>query len=159
MEPIHGSTGTMDFTSRSAGETLELGRKIGALLPEGSVISLEGGLGVGKTLLAKGLCKGLGVQDEVVSPSFILVEEYHGVLPVLHFDLYRLERVQEVLDLGLFDAVDGRNIVVIEWGDKLPEGLLGVDVRIVLRITGGDEREISIEAPELFLRSLRRGER
>jgi tRNA threonylcarbamoyladenosine biosynthesis protein TsaE len=158
MEPIDGSTGTMDLTSRSPAETLDLGRRIGALVPEGSVLSLEGGLGAGKTLLAKGICKGLGVSEEVVSPSFILVEEYIGVLPVLHFDLYRLERVQEVLDLGLFDAVDGRNIIVIEWGDKLPAGMLRIDIRIVLRITGSEDREISIEALPGFLEAVRRGE-
>lgn len=146
--------GTKSFASSSPEETIELGRRIGELLPAGTVISLEGGLGAGKTLLTKGVCSGLGVDDEVLSPSFILVEEYMGEFPVMHFDLYRLELVQEALDIGLLDAMDGRNVVIVEWGDKLPEGLLKPDMRILLDITGEGEREISIEAWGSFLDSL-----
>ena len=127
---------------------------MGAVLPPGSVISLEGGLGAGKTILAKGICSGLGVSDEVVSPSFVLVEEYAGDLPVMHFDLYRLELVQEVLDIGFLDAMTGGNVLIVEWGDRLPEGMLKPDIRVVLRIAGEGEREISIEAPGSFLESL-----
>jgi len=154
LESFEGTLGMKSFVSSSPGETIELGGEIGALLPAGTVMSLEGGLGAGKTLLAKGICAGLGVRGEVVSPSFILVEEYAGDLPVMHFDLYRLELVQEVLDIGLLDAMDGRNVVIVEWGDKLPEGMLQPDIKIVLRITGEGEREISIEAPGPFLDSL-----
>ena len=121
-------------------------------------MSLEGGLGAGKTLLAKGICLGLGVRDEVVSPSFILVEEYRGVVPVMHFDLYRLERVEEVYDLGLFEVDDGHNVIVVEWGDRLPEGILRPDIRVVLRVTGEEEREILIEAPGELIRAVEKEE-
>lgn len=140
--------------SRSPAETLELGRLIGKIVPEGCVMSLEGGLGAGKTLLAKGICLGLGVREEVVSPSFILVEEYRGVVPVMHFDLYRLERVEEVYDLGLFEVDDGKNIIIVEWGDRLPEGILRPDVRVFLGIIGEEDREILIEAPAELTRAI-----
>ncbi len=151
---FRGARGKKSIISAGPDETVELGERIGSLLPPGAVMSLEGGLGAGKTLLAKGICAGLGVRDEVVSPSFILVEEYSGDLPVLHFDLYRLELVQEVLDIGLLDVMNGGNVVIVEWGDRLPEGMLQPDVRILLRITGELEREIAIEAPVPFLESL-----
>ena len=142
------------LTSESTEQTLEIGRRIGQLLPSGSVLSLEGGLGVGKTLLVKGICAGLGVDSEVLSPSFILLEEYRGELPVLHFDLFRLDDMDDVMDVGLFDAIDGCNIVIVEWGDRLPQGVLGVDIRVTMRITGPESREIFIEAYKNFLEAL-----
>ena len=154
LASLDGKRESRRFDSRSPDETLELGTLIGSIVPEGCVISLEGGLGAGKTLLTKGICLGLGVRDEVVSPSFILVEEYRGVIPVMHFDLYRLERLEEVYDLGLLEVDDGHNIIIVEWGDRLPKGVIQTDIRVVLGITGGDGREIIIEAPAEFIRAL-----
>jgi len=145
------------LSSDAPERTLEIGRSIGALLPEGAVVSLEGGLGAGKTLIAKGICAGLGVSDEVLSPSFILAEEYAGVFPVFHFDLYRLDSVDEVVRIGLFDAIDGRNVVIVEWGDRLPSGALGADVRIVVEIAGETSRTMTIEGREGFIVKLERG--
>lgn len=152
-----GPTTDCRLESGSPAETLELGEQIGGLVPAGCVLSLEGGLGAGKTVLVKGICAGLGVRDEVVSPSFILVEEYRGIVPVMHFDLYRLERVEEVYDLGLLELDDGRNIIVVEWGDRLPEAIFRPDIRAILRIIGEDAREIRIEAPEELVRALEGG--
>ena len=81
LESFEGTRRTKSFASSSPGDTVELGERIGVLLPAGTVMSLEGGLGAGKTLLAKGICAGLGVRDEVVSPSFILIEEYSVLYP------------------------------------------------------------------------------
>lgn len=145
------------FTSDSPARTLAIGRAIGEIVPAGAVLSLEGGLGVGKTLLAKGVCAGLGVADEVLSPSFVLAEEYAGVVPVIHYDLYRLAGVQEAESVGLFDAIDGRNVVIVEWGDRLPGGSLDADLRIVMAITGPEERTIAVEAGPLLLDELVRG--
>jgi tRNA threonylcarbamoyladenosine biosynthesis protein TsaE len=155
---FEGRKESCKLESRSPAETLELGALIGGIVPEGCVMSFEGGLGAGKTLLAKGLCLGLGVRDEVVSPSFILVEEYRGVMPVMHFDLYRLERVEEVYELGLFEVDDGHNVIIVEWGDRLPEGILRPDIRVILRITGGEGREILIEAPAELIRAVEKEE-
>jgi tRNA threonylcarbamoyladenosine biosynthesis protein TsaE len=147
LSSFEGSRESRKIISRSPTETMDLGRRIGELLPEGTVVSLEGGLGSGKTLLVKGMAPGLGIESDVLSPSFILMEEYKGERPVLHYDLYRLEELGEVERIGLFESVDGRNIVIVEWGDRLPEGALDFDVRIILKVTGDEEREIVIEAP------------
>jgi tRNA threonylcarbamoyladenosine biosynthesis protein TsaE len=148
LQSMGGAAAWRSVMSDSPSRTRELGRLLGELLPAGAVISLEGGLGAGKTLIAKGICAGLGIDDEIVSPSFILVEEYHGVFPVLHFDLYRLEELGEVEKIGLFDAIDGQNVVIIEWGDRLPAGRVRFDVRLHLVIRGAGEREIRIMAPK-----------
>ncbi len=140
--------------SDSPAATRAIGKRIGSLVPPGSALSLEGGLGAGKTLIAKGICEGLGVDQEVLSPSFILVEEYRGTLPVLHFDLYRLEKLDEIDGLGLYDAIDGRTIVIVEWGDRLPDGVLSFDVRIAMRITGKQDREIVIESSKCLIEEL-----
>ncbi len=140
----------------SPDETLALGRRIGEILPFGTTMSLEGGLGAGKTALVKGIAIGLGIEAEVLSPTFILVEEYRGgEAPLLHYDLYRLEELGEVERIGMFDAVDGRNIVVVEWGDRLPEGTMEFDVTVSIRITGDDRRDIEITAPSAVIDALK----
>jgi tRNA threonylcarbamoyladenosine biosynthesis protein TsaE len=156
LDRFAGERRRASFASESPGRTIEVGRAIGSLLPAGAVLSLEGGLGAGKTLIAKGICTGLGVSDEVTSPSFVLAEEYAGAFPVLHFDLYRLESVDEVARIGLFDAIDGRNVIIVEWGDRLPAGSLDADMRIVMEITGDRSRRLAIEAPGGFLDELER---
>ncbi|MCX5753988.1 MAG: tRNA (adenosine(37)-N6)-threonylcarbamoyltransferase complex ATPase subunit type 1 TsaE [Candidatus Krumholzibacteria bacterium] len=154
LDRLEGERRSIAPASGSPDRTLAIGRGIGSLVPRGTVLSLEGGLGAGKTLIAKGVCAGLGVSGEVLSPSFVLAEEYAGVFPVFHFDLYRLESVDEVARVGLFDAIDGRNVVIVEWGDRLPAGSLDADVRILLEITGDRSRAITIEGPGGFLDAL-----
>jgi len=146
LERFEGSRRSIVLSSDDPAGTLEVGRLIGELLPGGAVVSLEGGLGAGKTLIAKGICAGLGVSDEILSPSFVLAEEYAGAFPIFHFDLYRLDSVGEVDGIGLFDAIDGRNVVIVEWGDRLPAGALEADVRIFMTITGERTRAITVEA-------------
>lgn len=139
----------------SPDETVALGRRLGEILPPGTTISLEGGLGAGKTALVKGIAIGLGIEAEVLSPTFILVEEYRGgEVPFFHYDLYRLEELGEVERIGMFDAVDGRNIIVVEWGDRLPEEAMEFDVTISIRITGGKERAVDILAPSEIVDAL-----
>jgi tRNA threonylcarbamoyladenosine biosynthesis protein TsaE len=157
LETLAGLRRCLLLSSTSPDRTVLVGSLVGSLVPQGTVISLEGGLGVGKTICAKGLCAGLGVSAEVLSPSFILVEEYKGKFPVLHFDLYRLERLREVADIGLFDSIGGAAVVIVEWGDRLPAGSLEFDVRIILKITGPEEREILIEACDDLLAPLKEG--
>ncbi|MDD3642725.1 MAG: tRNA (adenosine(37)-N6)-threonylcarbamoyltransferase complex ATPase subunit type 1 TsaE, partial [Candidatus Krumholzibacteria bacterium] len=119
------------FESPSPGRTRLIGEAIGRLLGAGAAVSLEGGLGAGKTCLAGGILRGLGVEEDALSPTFVLVEEYRGRdRPVLHCDLYRLDELGEAESIGLFDAVDGNNIVIVEWGDRLPGEALDFDLRI-----------------------------
>jgi tRNA threonylcarbamoyladenosine biosynthesis protein TsaE len=148
LERFEGARRSIVLSSDDPARTLAIGRSIGELLPPGAVLSLEGTLGAGKTLIAKGICAGLGVSDEVLSPSFVLAEEYNGAVPVMHFDLYRLHDIDEIVRIGLFDAIDGRTVVIVEWGDRLPAGALGADVRIIMAFTGERSRTITIEAGE-----------
>lgn len=148
LDALRGGRAVLRVPSDGPRASESFGRQVGALLPPGSVVSLEGKLGAGKTCLARGILRGLGIEAEVLSPSFILIEEYAGgPVPVMHADLYRLEELGEVERLGLFDAVDGVRIVIVEWGDRLPAGTLDFDVRIALEITGPLTRTIVIEAP------------
>jgi tRNA threonylcarbamoyladenosine biosynthesis protein TsaE len=157
LSRFEGERRSVALASESPDRTLAIGREIGSLVPRGAVLSLEGGLGAGKTLIAKGICAGLGVSGEVLSPTFVLAEEYAGLFPVFHFDLYRLGSVDEVARVGLFDAIDDRNVVIVEWGDRLPPGTLDADVRIVLEITGDRSRRITVEGRGGFLDSLEGG--
>ncbi len=112
---------------------LALGQKLGVSLQAGSVVFLRGDLGAGKTTLARGILRGLGFTDDVTSPSFTLVEPYENdAVSVFHFDLYRVEDVQELENIGFRDFFDGRNICVIEWPEKahnaLPQPTLSVKI-------------------------------
>jgi len=156
LEDAAGPVRVTAIATGSPDETLALGRRLGEILPFGTTMSLEGGLGAGKTVLVKGLALGLGIEAEVLSPTFILVEEYRGgEVPLLHYDLYRLEELGEVERIGMFDAVDGRNMVVVEWGDRLPQGTMDFDVTVSIRITGGEERDIEVEAPSAVIEALK----
>jgi tRNA threonylcarbamoyladenosine biosynthesis protein TsaE len=114
-------------------ETRSVGEAIAELLRPGDVVSLTGDLGAGKTTFVQGVAKGLGVAEPVLSPTFTLVREYDALgLHVYHVDIYRLERVQEVLDLGFDEMVDQNGVVLVEWGDALgtmlPESHLRVEL-------------------------------
>lgn len=111
----------MEFLTDKPEETVELGRKIGRALQPGDVLLLMGDLGAGKTTLAQGIAGGLGVgKDQYVrSPSFTLVNEYQGTLPVYHIDLYRIESAAELVDLDLEEYFFGSGVALVEWGEKL----------------------------------------
>ena len=110
--------------TRSTEETIACGRAIGALLEEGDVLVLTGDLGAGKTQLTKGIASAMGVADDVCSPTFNIQMVYEGErMPLYHFDLYRLERADELEDTGLFDALDGDGACVIEWGEQFADEL------------------------------------
>jgi tRNA threonylcarbamoyladenosine biosynthesis protein TsaE len=119
----------LETISRSPEQTRKLGQRLGELAQPGDVVLLVGSLGAGKTCLTQGIAWGLGVVDYTTSPSFVLMREYRGRLPLYHIDLYRLERVAEVADLGLDDYLYGRGMCVVEWADRAlslmpPEHLL-----------------------------------
>ena len=101
-----------------------LGEAVGSLLEPGDVVSLTGDLGAGKTTLVQGAARGLGASDDpVISPTFTLVREYQGTVPIYHLDVYRLDRIQEVIDLGFEEFLDPDGVTFVEWGDAI-EGLL-----------------------------------
>lgn len=128
-------------------ETLGLGIALGRSLTGGEVISLTGDLGAGKTVFAKGIAKGLGVSEEVTSPTFQVVREYKGRLPLYHFDFYRLADKSELREIGFSDYIGGENVVVVEWADlfvhALPKNYIHVSIGVV-----NDTREITIQRIE-----------
>ena len=103
-------------------QTVAFGEELAAQLEAGDTLALVGDLGAGKTHFSKGIVAGLGSGDPVTSPTFTLVHEYRGGrLPVFHFDFYRLESADELLNIGWDDYLDARGIVIVEWADKFPE--------------------------------------
>jgi tRNA threonylcarbamoyladenosine biosynthesis protein TsaE len=135
----------MKVVSRSVEETRALGEELGRdVLRAGDVVVLTGELGTGKTALAQGVGRGLGVDGPVVSPTFTLIREYEGRVPLCHVDVYRLERVQELHDLGLEERLDD-SVTLIEWGEVAGSAL--PQDRLEVRIAGGagpDERIIEL---------------
>ena len=132
--------------TRSTDETLELARAVGELLRPGDVISLVGDLGAGKTVFVRGVARALGVTELVVSPTFTIVREYEGRVPLVHVDVYRIDAVQELHDLGFEEVVRDDAVTIVEWGDMI-DGLLPGD-RLDVRLApgaGDDERVVEIE--------------
>ncbi len=109
---------SLEIISNSAKQTHRVGVELAWLARAGDVILLEGELGVGKTCLAQGIARGLDIGDYVISPSFVLLREYQGRLPLYHVDFYRLDRIEEVEDLGLDDYLYGGGVCVVEWAEK-----------------------------------------
>ena len=121
--------------TRTAEDTVALGDALGPLLRVHDVLALSGDLGAGKTTLVRGIAHGLGAQEHVASPTFTLVREYvSGRIPVAHVDVYRLDRVQDVMDLALDELEDGRCVLIVEWGDAieelLPDDLLQIQMTV-----------------------------
>jgi len=105
------------ITSRPE-ETQELGARLGELARPGDTFLLVGKLGAGKTCLTQGIARGLGIREYAASPSFVVVRELHGRLPLYHMDFYRLENLEEIADLGLDDYFYGQGVSVVEWAEK-----------------------------------------
>jgi tRNA threonylcarbamoyladenosine biosynthesis protein TsaE len=129
--------------SINAGETEKTGKKIARIVKPADVICLFGSLGAGKTVMAKGICKGLAVKNFVNSPSFKIVNEYKGEFPVYHIDLYRLNSAREINDLGLDEYIYGNGITIIEWAEKLSKtNLPKKRIEIYIKIKNQNERLI-----------------
>ncbi len=127
-------------------ETERFGAALGARIRRGFAVCLTGPLGAGKTVLVRGLCRGLGVADGVVSPTFILLETFDGRLPVAHVDLYRLEHERDLDDIGVFDLVDGRTVLLVEWGERSPALAGASEVEIRVTPDGPTSRRIDVSA-------------
>lgn len=127
------------FVSSSTAETIALGEKCGELLAAGDVLVLTGDLGAGKTQFTKGIARGMGITADVTSPTFTIEMVYEsGVMPLYHFDLYRLNDSSQLDDIGLFDAMESDGPTVIEWGEQFADdiGDERVDV-FISRLDGG----------------------
>lgn len=131
--------------SGSESQTAEIGQLLGSCLKNGQVVCLEGDLGSGKTVFAKGIAKGMGIKNIVTSPTFVLVNEYHGEKTLYHFDVYRIQDADEFFDSGLEEYFDGSGVVVVEWADRVSEALPEEKISIIIkRGQETDSREISL---------------
>jgi tRNA threonylcarbamoyladenosine biosynthesis protein TsaE len=130
---------TLAARTRSSAETLALAARVGTILRPGDVVALSGDLGAGKTVFAKGIARALGITEEVVSPTFTLVREYEGSMPLVHVDVYRLDHLQELHDLGFDELVGGRAVMVVEWGDRVGALLPAERLNVVLTAGNDDD--------------------
>ena len=140
----------MEYRTHSAAETEALGEALAAHLHGGDVVAYRGGLGMGKTAFTRGLARGLGYEGRVTSPTFTIVNEYMGRLPLFHFDMYRLEDSEELFDIGWEDYLDRGGVCAVEWSenvsDALPQDTIYVEIR---RDAEQDSRVITITGRDL----------
>lgn len=138
----------LEIETHSATETQELGQNIGRLIKQPTTLALIGDLGGGKTAFVQGLARGLDVPGDyyVTSPTFTLVNEYPGRLPLFHVDLYRLETVEDLEDTGLDDLLYGRGVLAVEWADKLAGRMLADQLSLQFEIIDDNCRKISLIA-------------
>ncbi len=130
--------------SESAESTQAAGEALAPLLQGGDVLLLAGDLGAGKTQLTKGLAAGLGVGDAVTSPTFNILLVHEGVLPLYHFDLYRLEREEQLYDIDYFGMLESDGVAVVEWGDKFAGAFPRDGLLVTLEIEGDEARRIEV---------------
>ena len=140
----------MVIQTKSASETIRVGKAIGSRLRSGDVVALAGELGAGKTQLIKGLAAGVGIGNPtyISSPSFTLINEYPGKIPFYHIDLFRLEREKEAEELGLEDYFQGGGVTAIEWADRIPSLLPKEMLFIHIAYAGKNTRFIEIIGKE-----------
>ncbi len=136
------------ITIRTSGpeQTQSAGRVLGLHASAGSVFLLTGDLGAGKTCLTQGILWGLGGDEYARSPTFVLICEYYARLTLYHMDLYRLDSIDEIIDLGLDDYFLGDGVCVVEWADKGVDAFVGEHVNVVIEDTGNNNRKLTLSA-------------
>ncbi len=133
----------LTFITKTPEETIALGVKIGNLLKKGDVIAMQGTLAAGKTTITKGIAKSLGITETITSPTFCLISEYYGKMPLYHMDVYRLEGGDDFINLGTDDMIYGDGVCLIEWSEKIMDEL--PKKTIILKITPQDDGSRKIE--------------
>lgn len=132
------------FVSKSEKETEDFAGLFAKKLKSGDVIAFEGDLGAGKTAFVRGLAKGLNCTDSVSSPTFAIVNEYSGDIPLFHFDMYRIETLGELYSIGFFEYLDRGGVCAIEWSENIYSALPDESYFVKLCKTGENEREITV---------------
>lgn len=137
------------YHSHSTAETEQIAAGFAKTLRPGDVVAYAGGLGAGKTAFTRGLAQGLGITEEVSSPTFALVHEYHGPVTLYHFDMYRISGFDDLYSTGFFDYLDEPGaILAIEWSEQI-EGVLPPEtILVTIEAVGENDREITICRPE-----------
>lgn len=141
----------MIYTTHSADETIALGEKIGKKLPKGDVIAFKGDLGAGKTTITRGISIGLGLGDNVTSPTFALVNEYRGKeISLIHFDMYRITNSDDVELTGFWDYIEEGCILAVEWSENISDVIPRNSIIISFKRIDDNTREIEILGDERF---------
>ena len=133
----------LTFTTHSPEETIALGVRIGNKLKKGDVIAMQGTLAAGKTTITKGIARALGITDTITSPTFCLISEYYGRMPLYHMDVYRLDGREDFINLGTDDMLYGDGVCIIEWSEKIMEEL--PSNTIILKLTPQEDGSRIIE--------------
>lgn len=135
----------LEHVTNNAEDTKALGMKIGSIAKPGLIVTLNGDLGVGKTVLARGIARGLGICEPITSPTFTILHQYNGRLPLYHFDMYRLVDEDEIYELGFEEFIYGDGVAVIEWPENMgalhPEEYVEINIA---RADGDDMRIMDI---------------
>jgi tRNA threonylcarbamoyladenosine biosynthesis protein TsaE len=139
----------MEFYTKSEQETENLGCALGKILKPGTVVAYYGDLGAGKTAFTRGLARGLGVHDRVTSPTYTIVNEYSGRIPLFHFDMYRLDSSEELFDIGWEDYLSRGGVLAVEWSERVEDALEDpIVVRLEKDPQEPDHRKITITGGE-----------
>jgi tRNA threonylcarbamoyladenosine biosynthesis protein TsaE len=139
----------LTILTRTPAETEALGERIGSVLAPGSVVALRGGLAAGKTTLTKGIARSLGVAEDVTSPTYTLISEYPGRIPLYHMDAYRLEGEEDFLALGAEEYLYGDGVCVVEWSERVASALPEGAAVVALSAMSDGARRIDIDSPLL----------
>ena len=139
----------MEHLTHSAAETEALGCRLGCALAPGTVIAYRGGLGMGKTAFTRGLARGLDCRDRVTSPTFTIVNEYQGRIPLFHFDMYRLPDADALFDIGWEDYLDRGGVCAVEWSENVTEAMEGT-VSVTIDVLGENTRRITISGGDFL---------
>lgn len=139
-----------EYQTGSAKETEALAQQIAAELLPGDVLAFTGGMGAGKTAFVRGLARGLQVSGEVSSPTFALVHEYPGAVPLFHFDMYRIDSLDDLYSTGYFDYLERGGILAVEWSENIAEALEENTIFVKIAITGENTRTITLEGGDRF---------
>ncbi|MCL2426905.1 MAG: tRNA (adenosine(37)-N6)-threonylcarbamoyltransferase complex ATPase subunit type 1 TsaE [Oscillospiraceae bacterium] len=137
----------MTIITNSEAETIQEGYKLGRSLSKGAVVALYGDLGAGKTAFTRGVAAGLGIDASVSSPTFTIVNEYPGKIPLFHFDMYRLNNESELFDIGWDDYLERGGVCIVEWSENVPGAFPPDTIVVHLKYIDENTRQIEIDAP------------
>ena len=138
----------MTYITKNEAETEALGADFAAALPGGSVVAMYGDLGAGKTAFVRGMARGMGLDAHVCSPTFTIVNEYLGALPLFHFDMYRLSSADELFDIGWEDYLARGGVCAVEWSENVDGAFEGDEIRVTFEKLSDTERRITIGGNE-----------
>lgn len=139
----------LEIISKSAQNTENAGATFAKSLKAGAVVAMYGGLGMGKTAFVRGMARGLGSRARVTSPTFTIVNEYDGAMPLFHFDMYRLKSADELFDIGWEDYLARGGICAVEWSENVREAFDGSEVSVTIEKLADTERKIIIEEAQI----------